>query len=379
MSFSHTRRWHPSRAAWRARWNTVSTSSNVAQWRPPTSTVRRLANNCSGSMRYQRRSWYLNITCQWRSTLIRAHVERDRTGTEVHLRRPRRDRIPEAGGLHRGHRVGEAVGWHQDVEVGVAAHAGVAVHRRAQHRALEHQPWDASGIEHGTDACEHVAHEEVMRRRLADGRRRGDRAHRRRRHRSARARRARSRRRDEPPPAPGGRGSRHPRACSTSSATRSWRLRVACRGGRRDQQFLDRPGLAPPEARHRAGWPSVAMLAIGSRANPTLPTCPTTLAARDGAVAQLVERNNRTVEARGSIPLSSTRQLAVDPPSRVRLRGPNLLLAGLPPLSSAFHGRVSGGSVGCQRVGSSWDTDGRSRRSPERRNSNVHRPDTPRL
>ena len=37
------------------------------------------------------------------------------------------------------------------------------------------------------------------------------------------------------------------------------------------------------------------------------PAPPGTLARRRGAVAQLVERNNRTVEARGSIPLSSTR------------------------------------------------------------------------
>ena len=95
-----------------------------------------------------------------------AHVERNRAGTEVHLRRPQRDRVLEAGGLHRGHRVGEAVGWDQDVEVGVQAHAWVAVHRRAQHRAFEHQPGDARAVEHGANSCEHVTHEEVVRSRL---------------------------------------------------------------------------------------------------------------------------------------------------------------------------------------------------------------------
>ena len=96
-----------------------------------------------------------------------AHIERDRAGTEVDLRRPRRDRIRVAGVLHRRHRVGETVGRHQDVEVGVATHAGVAVHRRAQHRALEHQPRDAGRVEHGADASEHVTNEEVVGGRLA--------------------------------------------------------------------------------------------------------------------------------------------------------------------------------------------------------------------
>ncbi len=67
------------------------------------------------------------------------------------------------------------------------------------------------------------------------------------------------------------------------------------------------PGRQPPGRRPPpVGRPLVARGLSSAERHPPGAVRPGTLLARRGAVAQLVERNNRTVEARGSIPLSST-------------------------------------------------------------------------
>ena len=98
----------------------------------------------------------------------------------------------------------------------------------------------------------------------------------------------------EPPAA--GRAARRPDPCPPTPAG-TWPT------ARRSRAARSRPARSPPAARRTAGrTPSERGTTASADAGPA-----GTLLVRRGAVAQLVERNNRTVEARGSIPLSSTR------------------------------------------------------------------------
>ena len=82
--------------------------------------------------------------------------------------------------------------------------------------------------------------------------------------------------------------------------------------------------------------------------------------AASGAVAQLVERNNRTLEARGSIPLSSTRKIPLEPVVAVAVDG----------LAVSWH--IQGTSVGRRRVCGGVRNSSSSNRCTTRSASSDH-------